>query len=106
MCNEEAWRKAHHELLLVNYQTFKKVFVGPSYWYPLFRILDDSAHEFHNKGGFIYHLQWRIQDFPLGGHRHIGVADRGFLAEMCLKMKELGPFGGEGHHWIRQCGGM
>ena len=43
-------------------------------------------------------LQWRIQDFPLGGRRPVGgCADLRhvhFLAKMYAKMKEIDPVGG------------
>ena len=45
-------------------------------------------------------IQWRIQDFPLGGADPLGGGadlQRGhFLVEMSAKMKEFGPIGGGG----------
>ena len=43
--------------------------------------------------------QWRIQDFPQGGVDPLGGVDlwcRCFSAKMYVKMKELGPIGGQG----------
>ena len=46
--------------------------------------------------------QWRIQDFPYGGHQpHRGGDSRGGYISKILyvKTKESGPLGGEGVHW-------